>query len=169
VAALVRYLRSSGDAGDGGGRRLGAPAELVDALLLKEFPGRTLDELDSMDFARWSRAIAAQQILDVERVRVGWAAGKLGTEAVPAEVLEAIAHHDELLEFEDGAREHHMGKGKRTVSIELTAEDRASSVINKVKESVGTLDTVAGKVGTGLVRQAGAAGEFARLAAEPPI
>jgi hypothetical protein len=43
-----------------------APPALLDAWLLREFPGRTLEELEEMDFGRLWRAIVARSVLRVE-------------------------------------------------------------------------------------------------------
>lgn len=41
-----------------------APAQ-IDAWLLTAFPGRTLDELDRMDFPRWMRA---REVVELDRI-----------------------------------------------------------------------------------------------------
>jgi len=53
-----------------------APPALLDAWLLREFPGRTLEELEGMDFGRWWRAIAARSVLKVEEARALQLQGK---------------------------------------------------------------------------------------------
>jgi hypothetical protein len=40
------------------------PAQL-DAWLLASFPGRTLNELDAMDFPRWMRA---REVMEIDRI-----------------------------------------------------------------------------------------------------
>jgi hypothetical protein len=45
------------------------PVALVDAWLLREFPGRTLEELDGMDFGRLWRALAVRGVLKAEEAR----------------------------------------------------------------------------------------------------
>lgn len=45
------------------------PPAVLDAWLLERFPGRTLDELDQMDFARYWRAVEVQRIQAIERLR----------------------------------------------------------------------------------------------------
>jgi hypothetical protein len=52
------------------------PAALLDAWLLREFPGRTLEELDGMDFGRLWRALAARAVLKAEEARENQLAGK---------------------------------------------------------------------------------------------
>ena len=56
AAAVVRYVRRDGD-----DRSLAAPEVLVDAWLLGMFPGRTLEELDTMDYGRLLRALEARR------------------------------------------------------------------------------------------------------------
>lgn len=53
------------------------PDELIDAWLLTRFPGRTLEELDAMDWARYSRALEAAQIERVLGREALYRAGKL--------------------------------------------------------------------------------------------
>lgn len=42
---------------------------MLDAMLLEKFPGRTLDELDAMDFVRYWRALDVQRAQTIERMR----------------------------------------------------------------------------------------------------
>lgn len=42
---------------------------MLDAWLLEKFPGKTLDELDGIDFARYWRALEVQNIQALERMR----------------------------------------------------------------------------------------------------
>jgi hypothetical protein len=42
----------------------------MDAWLLKRFPGRLLEEIDEMDWLRYSRALEAQYIDDIEDLRI---------------------------------------------------------------------------------------------------
>lgn len=44
------------------------PQALVDAWLLKRFPGRTLEDLDSMDWGRLSRALMAAEVDRIEEM-----------------------------------------------------------------------------------------------------
>ena len=53
------------------------PDALIDAWLLQRFPGRTLDELDTMDWGRYSRALEAAQLERVLAREALWKAGKL--------------------------------------------------------------------------------------------
>lgn len=45
------------------------PAALLDQWLLREFPGRTLEELDDIDLGRWWRALACRSVLKAEDAR----------------------------------------------------------------------------------------------------
>jgi len=69
--------------------------------LLRQFPGRFLDEIDTqMDWPRYLRALAAQRIAGIEARRVN---GIADPEKLTAEDREAIQEHDELLrDFDDG-------------------------------------------------------------------
>ena len=42
----------------------------MDAWLLKRFPGRLLEEIDEMDWLRYSRALEAQYVDDIEDLRI---------------------------------------------------------------------------------------------------
>ncbi len=52
------------------------PSALVDHWLLREFPGRTLEELDQVDFGRLWRAISCRAVLRAEDVRALQMQGK---------------------------------------------------------------------------------------------
>jgi len=67
---------------------------LFDAWLLKKFPGKTLEELDGIDYGRFMRAIDAEWIEHVEERRVLQMAGK--AEFTEAEAY-AIEAHEEIL------------------------------------------------------------------------
>lgn len=85
-----------------GSRRHATPDAVTDALLLRAFPGRTLEELDAMDWGRWRRAVEAQTRLDVEALRVRYLAGDLKAGDMPAGVWAMIQEHDALVGDEDG-------------------------------------------------------------------
>lgn len=58
-------------------RSIGAlPGCLLDVWLLREFPGRTLEELDGMDFGRLWRALAVRGVLKAEEARERQLEGK---------------------------------------------------------------------------------------------
>jgi len=78
-----------------GERRTDIADPLIDAWLLRNFPGRTLDELDRMDWGRYMRAIEAAQIELIEKRRAALLSGK-ATELTPDEG-EAILEHDRLM------------------------------------------------------------------------
>jgi hypothetical protein len=87
VAAAISYSRRHGAITD----------EVIDAHLLKAFPGRTLDELDSMDYGRYRRAIHAQSVMDIEDVGRLLTAGKVEASKIAPEVLEALRNHNALI------------------------------------------------------------------------
>lgn len=93
MASVVAYARDD--------RRLNPPPEVVDAQLLKAFPGRTLDELDGMDWGRWQRATEAQMHLDVERVRAQMLDGSTKAADLPDGVAALIREHDALVGDDD--------------------------------------------------------------------
>lgn len=74
-------------------------------MLLKAFPGKTLEELDGMDWGRWQRAREAQWRLDIEGLRAKGRAGDADLKSLPAEVWDVIREHDALVgdEDDDGA------------------------------------------------------------------
>lgn len=77
--------------------------EVTDAYLLKAFPGRTLEELDGMDWGRWRRAEEAQLHMDVEHIRATAFENKRTFSELPEAVLRLIQEHDALLGDDDGA------------------------------------------------------------------
>lgn len=85
---MVGYLRD--------GEGLAPPDALIDAWLLASFPGRTLDEIDGMDWPRYLRAREAQAIEAVEKTRAMQVSGKLKPDDVAPETWEQIKRHDQL-------------------------------------------------------------------------
>ena len=67
----------------------------MDAWLLERFPNRTLEELDSMDFARYWKALAVQRVQVAERVRDLQLEGKY--DPMPAEWV-TILRNDRLMD-----------------------------------------------------------------------
>ncbi len=59
------------------------PPVLLDAWLMRQFPNRTLEELDNLDFGRLWRVLACQAVLRAEDVRDLQMQGKY--EPTPAE------------------------------------------------------------------------------------
>lgn len=74
-------------------------------MLLKAFPGKTLEELDGMDWGRWQRAREAQWRLDIEGLRAKSFAGNADMKSLPQEVLDVWREHDALIgeEGDDGS------------------------------------------------------------------
>lgn len=69
---------------------------------MQRFPGRTLDELDAMDWGRYLRAMEAQHMGEIEAKRDAQIAGN--TKLTPDE-WEQVMAHDALLEDDDGDSE----------------------------------------------------------------
>jgi len=65
-------------------------------MLLRKFPGRTLDELDRMDWMRYQRAMEAQRIIDIEGKRASFTSGNL--DSLSADEWEVVKENDRLLE-----------------------------------------------------------------------
>jgi hypothetical protein len=66
----------------------------VDAWLLRRFPGRTLDEIDGMNWPRYLRALEAERIEQVEDRRALYLAKKLKSEDLTPDDWTAIQQHD---------------------------------------------------------------------------
>lgn len=84
------------------GVRRDPPDAALDAMLLKAFPGRMLEELDGMDWGRWQRAAEAQMRLDVETLRARTFEGNGKFSDLPEGVMRMIQEHDALVEDDDG-------------------------------------------------------------------
>lgn len=65
---------------------------------MRRFPGRTLDEIDRMNWPRYLRALEAGRIEEVEDRRRLHLAGKLTADDLTASDWEAILKHDEWVE-----------------------------------------------------------------------
>lgn len=85
---MVKRARDDDDAG----RQ--SEAEL-DAILLRRFPGRTLEELDTMNWPRYMRAMAAERILLAEERRAAWLGGAI--KSMSEDEWKIIAENDELV------------------------------------------------------------------------
>ena len=86
---MVGYLRNEDGAS--------LPGALIDAWLLQAFPGRTLDELDGMDWPRYLRARQAQNMEAVEKVRRMRLAKQIEDKDIESSTWEAIKRHDQLI------------------------------------------------------------------------
>jgi len=71
-------------------------------MLLKRFPGRTLEELDGLDWGRHQRAFEAQTRLDVEDLRARSLDGKTSAKDLPESVWDMVREHDALVEDDSG-------------------------------------------------------------------
>lgn len=69
---------------------------IIDAWLLRRFPGRMLEELDRMDWPRYLRAVEVMQIQDVEAQRTA-SINHGGIDKLPPAVFKVILQHDRLL------------------------------------------------------------------------
>ncbi len=70
---------------------------LLDAWLLRKFPGKMLEELDGMDIARYFRALEAESIELLETRRSLMIAGKLEQSDLSPSDWEQITEHDRLV------------------------------------------------------------------------
>lgn len=73
----------------------------MDAWLLSRFPGRTLEELDGMNWGRYLRAIEAEAIGAVEERRALQITGTIKT--LTADEWERVKEHDRLLRGPEGS------------------------------------------------------------------
>ena len=71
------------------------PQALFDSRLMARFPGRTLEELDQMDYGRLMRAFAAGNAEAVEMRRTLYLADKA---KLSDDDWAAVRDHDELVE-----------------------------------------------------------------------
>ena len=70
----------------------------MDAWLLRHFPGRFLEEIDTqMDWHRYMRAVAAAAAERIEDKRALQMSGKLKATDLDAATWEAIQLHDKLM------------------------------------------------------------------------
>jgi len=70
---------------------------LIDSWLLQRFPGRTLEELDMMDWPRYLKAMQAGNIEDIETKNMLQLTGKLKSEDITADEWKQIREHDEMV------------------------------------------------------------------------
>ncbi len=74
------------------------PDELLDAWLLKRFPGRFLEELDAlMDWNRFLRSLEAERAEQIEVRRVLYLEGKLKADDISVDEWEVIEAHDAMM------------------------------------------------------------------------
>lgn len=71
---------------------------LFDSWLLSNFPGRTLEELDSMNILRYMRAMDARGIESSERIYTNIMKNKIKSTDVPKEDYERVLENDKLWE-----------------------------------------------------------------------
>jgi hypothetical protein len=71
------------------------PEPLLDAWLLASFPGRTLEELDGMDWGRYTRALEAREAQRIEHKRARYLAQEV-KELEPDEWA-VVQEHDRLV------------------------------------------------------------------------
>ena len=73
----------------------------IDWWLLQQFPGRTLEELDTLDWVRLQRAMEVDRIVESERRRQAYirAGGEM---EVSKDDFRMWAHHDKLTGDGDG-------------------------------------------------------------------
>ena len=93
-AAIVRWHRADSEKR----AKLDLSDAQVDAWLLQRFPGRTLDELDRMDWGRYLRAMEAGSISDLEARRDAQVAGHA---SLTDDEWERVREHDAMLEGDD--------------------------------------------------------------------
>lgn len=75
----------------------------LDYWLLQRFPGRTLEELDAIDWPRLQRAVELERIVTVEQRRKQWVDGHLKEDSITPDEWRQIRQHDDLLEDMDDA------------------------------------------------------------------
>jgi hypothetical protein len=68
--------------------------------LLQRFPGRTLEELDGINYGRFLRAVEAERMETLERRRTLYLEGKV--EQLSADEWERVMAHDAMVEEPDG-------------------------------------------------------------------
>ena len=72
------------------------PDALIDAWLLKHFPGKTLEELDKMDWPRFMRAMEASGMCDLELKKEALAKGFLKSNSITRREFEKMKENDDL-------------------------------------------------------------------------
>lgn len=72
------------------------PDALVDAWLLERFPGKTLEELDNMNWTRFMRAMEAQEICDIESKKSALTKGLIKGSSVTRRDLARMKRNDDV-------------------------------------------------------------------------
>ena len=67
----------------------------LDAILLRRFPSRTLEELDQMDWARYMRAMEAERVMVAEEQRSAFLGGTIKT--MSEDMWKVVAENEELI------------------------------------------------------------------------
>lgn len=62
---------------------------------MRRFPGRTLEELDQMDWARYMRAMEAEKVMVAEEQRSAFLGGSIKT--MSEDTWKTIAENEEIL------------------------------------------------------------------------
>jgi hypothetical protein len=90
-ASLIRFHRNQL------GNRERRPDAITDAWLLANFPGRTLEELDTMNWGRYLRAQMALHVRSVEEKRLMHMQSLIKSDQMRPADWEAIAEHERIL------------------------------------------------------------------------
>lgn len=69
--------------------------------MIKSFPGRTLEELDTIDWPRYMRAVAAVEMDRIEEKKASVLAKYLEPKQVSPKDWESIQEHDALIEEDE--------------------------------------------------------------------
>ena len=72
---------------------------------MQRFPGRTLEELDNVDWLRLRRAMEVGRIVDVEAKHSLYLDGKLGADSITSAEWRAIERHNELYDAWESAHD----------------------------------------------------------------
>jgi hypothetical protein len=65
------------------------------------FPGRTLEELDNIDWFRLKRALEVKEIGEIEQTYLGYKQGIVKSTSITSKQWEKITEHDQLIEKYD--------------------------------------------------------------------
>ena len=72
--------------------------EWLDWWLMQKFPGRTLEELDNIDWLRLQRALEVGRIVDLEAKNTLVTEGKLPAESLTAREWRQLQRHNALFD-----------------------------------------------------------------------